>query len=405
MKICILTHTFPRYTGDPSAPFMANLAEALAETRNDVFVLTPFDPEFKKRNLKYKIFTYKYIWPASLHKVGYSRVLKGDQKLTLQMAFLATIMSLFGLFALIRLCKKENIDVVSAHWVIPNGFIAFLASFVTGKPYTISIPGSDVFLASKNLFFKTTLRLACRKASTVISDSLHYLNEMEKLGARARNKAVIRYGVNPLKFKPGKRDASIVKKLGINLSDKVILCVGRLVAKKGFLYLIRAFPFVLKHIPDAKLVIVGDGDQKDELEQEVDKLNIKSQVIFAGTISYDQLSKYYNLGDVFVMPSIRDEAGNIDASPVAMMEAMSCGTPVVATKFSGNDELIQSGKTGFLVSEKESDEIAKAIVNLLKEGSGEKRKEAVRQIAIDNFSTKVVARRYIEHFKFALTKK
>ena len=81
----------------------------------------------------------------------------------------------------------------------------------------------------------------------------------------------------------------------------------------------------------------GDIDY-DKLVKE---FGIERNVIFAGTISYKELSKYYNLADIFIMPSIKDEKGNIDASPVALMEAMMTGLPVVASRFSGNTDFVK----------------------------------------------------------------
>ncbi|MBX4205989.1 hypothetical protein KW795_02220, partial [Candidatus Microgenomates bacterium] len=84
MKICLLTHTFPRFEGDTiSSIFMAQLAQSLVDNGNEVWVLTPFTPTFKKTNKPYKIVTYKYIFRDSFHKLGYSETLSNDMKLPL----------------------------------------------------------------------------------------------------------------------------------------------------------------------------------------------------------------------------------------------------------------------------------------------------------------------------------
>lgn len=401
MRVCIFSHTFPRFPGDTAAPFMGNLAEALAKKGHKVFTLIPFDPQIKfKVKRPYKLKAYRYIFPDKWHKLGFSRTLQGDKNLKLETYILSPFLFLFGFLSLLNLVKKEKIECISAHWIIPNGFIASLVSKITGVPVTVTIPGSDIYLGGKNIFFRWMVGFAAKNANFVLSDSSSYIGQLNDLGFHPRHTAIIRYGVNAEKFKPTSKDKKIIKKLGLSADQPIIVAVGRLVAKKGFLYLIKAMPDVLKKIKNARLVIVGDGDQKVELVKEAVNLKVKDNVIFAGTISYDELSKYYNLGDICVMPSIKDEQGNIDASPVAMMEAMACGKPVVATKFSGSEDLVINGQTGFLVKEKNEKEISKAITSLLSKLSNDVKKlqKFVRKVAVDNFSTKSIAEKYSEIF-------
>lgn len=405
MKVCIFTHTFPRFKGDTAAPFMGNIAQAFADVGHEVFVLTPFDPGIKTKNRgDYKIVTYKYIFPESLHILGYSRTFKAEKTVAVNTYLIAPFMYLFGFLSLWKLVRRENIDVVNSHWIIPNGFLARLVKIITGVPYTISIPGSDVHMGGKNEIFKQMVGFASRGADYVISDSQHYIDQLNELGFYPEKIELIRYGVNAKNFKPNSKDKKILKSLGLNTIDPVIVCVGRLVEKKGFIYLVRAMPTVLKKLPKAKLVIVGDGYERKQLEEEVKRLKVGKSVVFAGTISYDELSKYYNIADVFVMPSVKDQKGNLDASPVTMMEAMACGVPVVATKFAGSGDLVRKGETGYLVKEKNVKEIASGIINLLTKGTKKSRKNKVRKIAVDNFSVKSVAKLYTKIFK-KITKK
>lgn len=403
MRLCIFTHTFPRFPGDTAAPFMGNIAEILAKFGHEVVVLVPFDRQLNTRVKRpYKLITYKYVFPDFLHTLGYSRTLEGDRKLKPIAYLLSPLLFFFGFFALLRLVKKEKIEVISSHWIIPNGFIAALVSKTTGTPFIVTIPGSDIYLGAKNKIFKWMVLFAAKAAHVVLSDNAQYLSQLFVLGFKPEITDIIPYGVDPEKFKPQPKDKKILSKLGLKITDPVVLCVGRLVAKKGFIYLVRAFPTVLKRIPNSKLLIVGEGSEKQQLVREIDKLNIGSSVIFAGTVPYDQLSKYYNIGDLFIMPSIKDENGNIDASPVAMMEAMACGTPVVATRFAATEEIIEDEETGFLVKEKDSRDLAKAIFTLLNKRRRTIITKKIREAAIHNFSTTAVAKKYTKVFELAL---
>ena len=400
MKVCILTHTFPRFPGDTAAPFMGILADAISERGHKVFVLTPFDEKIETKYRSYKLITYKYIYPDKLHTLGYSKTLQDDKSMSIISYLLSPFLYFFGLVALLKLIKKENIDIICAHWIIPNGFISTVAKILTGVRYTTTIPGSDVYMGSKNYFFKWMVGRAAMNAEYVLSDSSHYLKQLNDLGFFPERTKVIRYGVDTKKFKPTKKDVDLLKKLNINNNQPVVLAVGRMVAKKGFKYLVKAMSLVVKKIPNVKLVMVGDGDQRQILEKEVNKLKIKNNVIFTGTISYDELSKYYNIADVFVMPSIKDEKGNIDASPVTMMEAMACGASVIATKFSGSDDIIIKGRTGYLVKEKNSKEISSSIINLLSKKIDLKKE--IKQIAKNNFSSKSIAKKYEDIFNLVI---
>lgn len=388
----------PRYPTDSSAPFIGELAERLSK-EHDVTVLAPFDQLFKDYKRPYKVITYKYIWPAKLHQSGYSRVLD-DNKMTPKMYVMSILMSLFALYKLVTLSRREKFDIVTAHWVIPNGFIAFLASFITRIPYTVTIPGSDVYLGSRKLYFRLAIWLACKKALAVISDSEHYLDKLRELGVRSPYMQVIRYGVNEKAFYPMPKDKQVLKLLGISPTAKVILCVGRFVEKKGFIYAIEAMRDVRKVHKDAVLVLVGDGEQKRRYERTIARLKLSS-VIFAGTVPYAQLIHYYNCADCFVMPSIKDSAGNIDASPVAMMDAMMCGIPVVATRYSGDTGTVIDGVSGYIVPERNAKKIAESVIALLNTKNSQKVKLRVRDIAVNAFSTTVSAKKYVQVFSGA----
>ncbi len=403
MKICIFAHTFPRFSGDPSAPFMGELAKALGKIV-DLFVLLPYDEKLKSNSFKeFKTINYKYIWPLNLHKLGYSRTLQGDKNMKLETYLLSPLLIFFGLLKLIWLIKKEKINLVSAHWMLPNGFVAAVAKKITGTKYTITIPGSDVFISGKNPLFKLMASVAVNGASCVISDSSYYLKQLKSLGITSVRSTVIRYGVDTNKFNIGVKDIGLLKKLNLSAQDKIVLGVGRFVEKKGFIYLLKAFMTVNKIYKNAKLVLVGDGSLKKEFEDYVKRNNLTDYVVFPGMVSHDELQKYYNLADVFVMPSIHDEAGNIDASPVAMMEAMSCGTPVVTTKFSGSGDIIINGKTGYMVEEKNYQQISKAVTSFLTYKNKQENKLLIRKIAQENFSTQVISNKYLDEFKKCLS--
>ncbi len=401
MKICILTHTFPKYEGDTAAPFMAGVAEGIAAAGNDVFVLTPYSSGFKNSlNKKYKLITYKYIFPNFLHKLGYSQTLDNDMRVKPMVYLLSPFLYVFGILALWKLIKKEKIDLINAHWILPNGFMASVVSFFTGVPVVSTLPGSDVYMAKKNFLFKLMAIFAANISKMITSNSYQLIKDLFKVCNKKYKWNVIIYGVNPHKFKPLNDDTFLKKQLGIDKDKIVIMGVGRLVDKKGFKYLIESSPLLIKNNKNIIFILVGDGDQKLYLEQLTKRLKVDSYFKFVGTINYDKLVNYYNICDIFILPSIRDEKGNLDDQSVSVVEAMACGKPIVTTNFPGYKLVVKEGKNGFLLPEKNSGSIAQTLTKLIE--SQKLRKlmgEKSRDMVIRNFTFETIGRQYTTLFK------
>ena len=401
MKVVIFSHTFPRFEGDSAAPFMGNLASSLYKYLENLFVLIPYDSKIKLSR-GYKIETFKYALINRFQLLGYSRTLEDDKKIKWYVYLLSPLYIFFGFYSLLKLVRFNKIDIISAHWIIPNGFIAFLVTRFYKIPYFVTIPGSDVYLSGKNRLFYIMTKLAAENAKVVISDNLKYLNQLYKLGIKPKETRIINYGVDINSFKIKKKDKDLMLEHNLLDDDFIVLGVGRIVQKKGFVYLVRAVKNLKKKIKNFKLIIVGDGNQKALLEKECIKYKIDKEVIFPGMINYNVLSKYYNLADVFVMPSIKDDSGNIDASPVALMEAMLSGLMVVITKGTIEESLGKNNKFLRFVKERNSQQISRAIEELhaiSKQSINKlKTKQLIRNISIEQFSSDNVAKKYIKLF-------
>ena len=375
MRICILTHTFPRFSEDTAAPFMDGVAGGIKNAGNEVYVLAPFSKLFKNIKRDYKVITYKYVFPDFLHKLGYSETLSDDKKLKILSLFLSPLMLLFGTIALYRLVKKERIDLINAHWILPNGFMACVVSVLTGVLVVSTLPGSDVYLANKNILFKMMARFATRYSRAVTSNSPQLLDDLASIYSRDEAVALnlkkkffpIIYGVDPHKFKPMRQNLEKIRReLKVRKNQRVVLGVGRLVAKKGFRYLIEAAPLILKKHPNTVFVVTGEGEQKNILEELSVKLKVARNFRFPGRINYKDLVNYYNFADVFILPSIRDEEGNLDDQSVSVVEAMACGKPVITTNFPGYSLVVSQNKNGYLVDEKNPGQISAVVNKLLK---------------------------------------
>jgi glycosyltransferase involved in cell wall biosynthesis len=138
---------------------------------------------------------------------------------------------------------------------------------------------------------------------------------------------------------------------------RTVVCVSRLVYTKGVDVLLRAWPAVHAQVPDARLIIVGTGPLRDQLERYAETVSIASVVEFAGAQS--DVSAYLYRGSVAVLPS------RFEGMPNAVLEAMACGLPCVATRVSGSEDIIQPGVNGLLVEPEDYQGLARALLILL----------------------------------------
>ena len=172
-----------------------------------------------------------------------------------------------------------------------------------------------------------------------------------ELGEAPSRVVTLRNGVDLARFSPGDRDAAR-KRLG--LDGFTLLSVGSLIPRKGHELIIAA----LADLPDARLLIAGSGPMRAELERVAEEKGVASRVRFLGEIAHDALTDAYRAADIFVLASSREGWANV------LLEAMACGTPVVATNVNGTPEVVQDPKLGALVQERSAPALAQAIKQL-----------------------------------------
>jgi len=145
--------------------------------------------------------------------------------------------------------------------------------------------------------------------------------------------------------------------------ENTLLYVGRLVKRKGVEYLLRAVKHLETRIP-IELMIVGDGPERKNLEMLVHDLNLRN-VTFYGFVPQIDLKSFYQRASVFVLPAVTDPTGDTEGLGVVLLESMSVGVPVIVSKVGGIPDIIADGKTGLLVEEKNSLQLAETIEALL----------------------------------------
>lgn len=370
MNICILTHGYPRFPNDPTAPFIESIAETLQKYRKmNVTVLTPDTPKFSRTPGDHSVIlkTYRYFFPRQLQGLGYANTLVNDCRMKRYVYLLAPFFFVSGVFHLFHLHHKHHFDVIHAHWLLPNGFIGAVLSKIFKIPLVITLHGSDIFVSKQNPFFKMLAKWTLKQTSMVTSVTPAFMPDLAAFGVPRERRCLIPNGINAEEFSrpPQKHLTDLRKKLEIPADHLIIFALGRIVLKKGFDILIQAFPCIQEKVPQATLLIGGDGSDLQRLKALAKKKGVSDRIRFPGSINRLMIPKYFHLCDLFVLPAIVDPSGNVDGCPIVILEAMACGKPVVASQISGIPVVVKDGKTGILVAEKNVEELAGALITLL----------------------------------------
>jgi phosphatidyl-myo-inositol dimannoside synthase len=264
-----------------------------------------------------------------------------------------------------KLVKTENIKTVAFGAAAPLGLLAHSIKRAGIVRIVALTHGHEVWWARVFPF-----NLLMRRIGRGV-DSLTYLGEYthqmisRALDQRAKLAMVkIAPGIDTQHFRP--RNSEDLRK-SLNLAEKkVIVCVARLVHRKGQDRLIEAMPQILRSVPNAHLLIVGEGPYRQHLVKRVNQLKIEDAVTFVGRIGYEQLPEYICVGDLFAMPSRSRFWGlEVEGLGISYLEASACGLPVIAGTSGGAPDAVDEGNSGVVVSGVDNDAIAKAVIKFL----------------------------------------
>jgi len=368
MKIAMLTTSYPKWPGETTAPFIEEIAAGIAARGHEVHVLMPHRSDLRRAAVErgVHLHTYRYAPRRTWEMWGYAAALQGDIGVRRTALLAAPLALSSSLLALLRLTARGDFDLLHAHWALPNGPVAALCARARGLPLAISLHGSDVFLAEKSTPTAWAARWAARQAGVITSCSGDLAARLAALGAPSDRITVIPYGVDADAFKPGVDGADNLRaRLAIEPAQPVIFTLGRMVYKKGFGVLLDAFAAVVRAHPRAVLVLGGDGDLREELEHQARALGISASVRFPGVIGRAEVPIFFEMAGVAVFPSVHDQHGNVDGLPNVLLEAMSLGRPIVASRVAGIPAVIEHGTHGLLAPEGDPAALAAALSRLV----------------------------------------
>jgi len=301
------------------------------------------------------------------------------------------------IWRVISIIKKEKPQILHSFLFHAN-FLGRVIGKLRNVPIIISSIHSEYFggiLREKLL--KWTDRFC--NITTIVSKGA--AERMIDLKVVSKNKLKVIYnGIDLENFPFRKLEArtKIRKELNIEENKKILISVGRLHEAKGCPYLIKAMKILKEKYPHILLIVLGEGPEGKKIEEQIKELKLEKNILLLG--QKENISEYLNASDVFVMPSLWE------GLPIALLEAMACGLPVVATRVGGVPEVVEDGKSSFLVELKNPRGLAEKIIKTLEMSEEERKKmgEHGRKIVEKKFSIEQMVKEYENLYQELLEK-
>ena len=250
-----------------------------------------------------------------------------------------------------------DFDLIDAHYYYPDGVAAGLVARALGKPFVVTARGTDLNLIPQYAYPRQLILETAMHASASIGVCRALMDSLAELGAAKEKLHVFRNGVDLERFVPEARDQAR-QRLALKAGGMQLLSVGHLIERKGHHIAIEAMPLLP---PDVTLNIVGSGPERNALEQLAATLGVGDRVFFAGQRPQEELKWWYGAADVLLLCSSREGWANV------LLEAMACGTPVVATNIWGTPEVVSVPAAGRLMHERSAAGLADALQALLRD--------------------------------------
>ena len=265
----------------------------------------------------------------------------------------------------ISLMLTQRIDAVHAGRVLPEGLVGWCVARMFRKPLVIYAHGEEITTWRQSGKFRA-MRFAYRHADKGIANSEFTKDELQKIGVSEQRITLINPGVDIERFRPGLLCDDLRAQVGCGESGQLLLSVGRLSRRKGFDQVIRCVQQLLGDHPQLHYVIIGIGEDLQYLEKLASDCGVESKVHLLGHVSVNDLPRWYNAADVFVMPN-REIAGDTEGFGMVFIEASACGTPVVAGMAGGTASSVKEGVSGLRVDGNSMNDICACVTRMLRD--------------------------------------
>ncbi|MFC2075943.1 glycosyltransferase [candidate division KSB1 bacterium] len=367
--VLIVATTFPRWAGDRGpARFVFDLARTLS-ARLKVIVLAPHHRGAAMEESIEGVHVHRFIYflPARMQRLcDGGGIMPNLQRSWLDKAQVVPLFAAMHL-SLKRLLATVPVDIVNSHWIIPSGLITAF-NRLTSVPHLLTVHSTDVHLLSNLPAGKSIASFVARRSNKILITNRFLRDKLQHMVSRPLDADVVPMGVDFSVFKPNPPKPELVDKHRLR-GKKTILYVGKLIPVKGVDHLLGAVRSLPADRRDLKLLIVGDGSLRGELQASANRPELRDRVEFIGRVGHELLVDYYNLADLVVVPSIMTDDGYTEGLPVVALEALACGKPIIASRVGGLPDIITDNLNGLLVPPGNERALADAMDRLI-EGDG-----------------------------------
>ncbi len=259
-----------------------------------------------------------------------------------------------GISKLVKELDAQGLaDMVSAHWVYPDGFAAVKAAKELGKPVAVHGLGCDINEYTKFKRRKKLITRTLNDSNINIVKSQELKDKITALGVDSKKTFVIHNGVDQTKFYPRSIEETRLK-LGLKIDKPYALFVGNFQIEKGLTHLIEAIALLKQH--DITLLVIGSGPMQNQMEALVEQRELQERVIFLGRKQHYEIPDYLACTNILCLPSLREGCPNV------VLESLSCGTPVVASRVGAVPDILSKPEYGVMVQPEQPKDLADAII-------------------------------------------
>lgn len=356
MKICFVTSSFPRSAQDHAAPWLAETAGRLADKGHAVSVFAPSHLGTKQSSLgAAEVYRFRYA-PAAWERLTHEDASPERLKRSLFWRLVLLSYLACGCLNALFYFMFRRFDVIVVHWPFPQAFFGVIGRLLGSGRLVLHFYASEVLLIRGSAVMRGLMRLIMRSSDGAIALSTYTRDLVDKELGRQPRAEVIPFGHSFSGHAAAEPAPAPPADGPFNL-----LYVGKLIERKGPLYLVEAVKLLRDSGVPVRLRMVGDGYMKEAVERKIKETGTAEAIDLLGFVSKEQLEAEYNACHALVFPSVVDSRGDTEGQGLAPLDALMHGKPVIASAVGGVTDLVKDGETGFLVPEKDPAAIAQKV--------------------------------------------